>query len=91
MAGFYKKVRVFQFISSEDGVAVPGASLIETEDKPIICTEHQDVVSCMVSCEGRYYSAGYDRKIVIMGLTCLLLTCRYCASWRLENQGFESD
>ncbi|KAJ3091362.1 hypothetical protein HK102_000820 [Quaeritorhiza haematococci] len=29
------------------------------------CREHTDVVSCLVSCEGRFYSAGYDRKIII--------------------------
>jgi WD40 repeat protein len=61
-------VRVFQFVSSEDGIPVPGGAVIETDDKPIICTEHQDIVSCMVSCEGRYYSAGYDRKIVVMDI-----------------------
>lgn len=63
MAGFYRKVRIFQFNQSDDGI-VPGA-LIETLGKPITSSEHQDVVSCIVSCEGRYYSAGYDRKIVI--------------------------
>ena len=63
LAGYYKKVRVFQF-STDDS---PSASrqLIETGSKPITCSEHSDVVSCMISCEGRYYSGGYDRKIVI--------------------------
>lgn len=54
---------MFQFIQNEDGH--PLTNFIETDTKPIISTEHQDVVSCMVSCEGRYYSGGYDRKIVI--------------------------
>jgi WD40 repeat protein len=35
------------------------------ERKAVISSEHIDFVSCIVSCEGRFYSAGYDRKIVI--------------------------
>lgn len=61
MVGCNKEVKVFQMISNEDN-----HTLLEVlERKPISCAEHTDLVSCMVSCEGRFYSAGYDRKIVI--------------------------
>ncbi|KAJ3413079.1 hypothetical protein HDV05_008533 [Chytridiales sp. JEL 0842] len=61
LAGYNKKVRVFQAISSEDN----HTSTDVLEKKSISAQVHNDVVSCMISCEGRFYSAGYDKKIVI--------------------------
>ncbi|OAJ36383.1 hypothetical protein BDEG_20563 [Batrachochytrium dendrobatidis JEL423] len=61
MAGQHKKVRLFQLLSSDDN---HGTTDI-LERRNVVCLEHTDVVSCIVSCEGRFYSAGYDRKIII--------------------------
>ncbi|KAJ3224690.1 hypothetical protein HK099_008075 [Clydaea vesicula] len=69
LAGFNKKVRVFQFANSEEQNLNSNTNsqnnqkILET--RSVACSEHTDVVSCMVSCEGRYYSGGYDKKIVI--------------------------
>jgi WD40 repeat protein len=60
MAGQDKFVRLFQMIGLEDGV---GSQVLEKRN--VLCTEHSDIVSCIVSCEGRFYSVGYDRKIII--------------------------
>ncbi|KAI8908490.1 WD40-repeat-containing domain protein [Gorgonomyces haynaldii] len=60
MAGQTKKVRLFQLIPSDESY-----SSQVLEKKSIVCSEHSDMVSCIVSCEGRFYSVGYDRKIVI--------------------------
>ncbi|KAJ1338995.1 hypothetical protein BSLG_006134 [Batrachochytrium salamandrivorans] len=61
MAGQNKKVRLFQLLNSDDNYSTTGV----LERRNVVCLEHSDVVSCIVSCEGRFYSAGYDRKIVI--------------------------
>lgn len=61
LAGYNKKVRLFQTIANEENH--PVSDILER--KSVSCSEHSDVVSCMISCEGRFYSAGYDRKIVI--------------------------
>nr|KAJ3422640.1 hypothetical protein HK105_007194 [Polyrhizophydium stewartii] len=61
MAGQNKKVRLFQLINSDDNHGTTDV----LERRNVVCLEHSDVVSCIVSCEGRFYSAGYDRKIVI--------------------------
>ncbi|KAI8611101.1 WD40-repeat-containing domain protein [Chytriomyces sp. MP71] len=60
-AGYNKKIRVFQMISPEDSHLTSDV----LERKSISSSEHTDVVSCIVTCEGRCFSAGYDRKIVI--------------------------
>ena len=60
MAGQNKKVRLFQLLAADDTF---GSQVLEK--KSIVCSEHSDIVSCVVSCEGRFYSVGYDRKIVI--------------------------
>ncbi|KAJ3086653.1 hypothetical protein HK100_008637, partial [Physocladia obscura] len=65
LAGYNKKIRVFQMISPEDS----HLSSDVLERKSVSCTEHTDVVSCLVSCEGRCYSAGYDRKIAIYDIS----------------------
>ncbi|KAJ2997848.1 hypothetical protein HDV02_005118 [Globomyces sp. JEL0801] len=62
MAGQNKKVRLFQLIG-EDALSKVTTDVLEK--KSVSCSEHLDIVSCLVSCEGRFYSAGYDRKIVI--------------------------
>ncbi|KAJ3280734.1 hypothetical protein HK104_000440, partial [Borealophlyctis nickersoniae] len=61
MIGHNRKVRIFQIVNNEDGHAVTEV----LERRSVTCGEHTDVVSCIVSAEGRFYSAGYDRKIVI--------------------------
>ncbi|KAI8927284.1 quinon protein alcohol dehydrogenase-like superfamily [Entophlyctis helioformis] len=61
MAGQNRKVRLFQLINSDDNHGTTDV----LERRNVACTEHSDVVSCIVSCEGRFYSAGYDRKIII--------------------------
>ncbi|KAJ3261749.1 hypothetical protein HK103_004700 [Boothiomyces macroporosus] len=60
MAGQNKKVRLFQLIGEDTHTTTD-----VLEKKSVSCSEHYDIVSCIVSCEGRFYSAGYDRKIVI--------------------------
>ncbi|KAJ3124143.1 hypothetical protein HK098_001370 [Nowakowskiella sp. JEL0407] len=69
LAGCNKKVRVFQVNSNDD--AVHGGQLNNEilERKSVCNKEHTDIVSCIVSCEGRFYSAGYDRKIIIYDST----------------------
>ncbi|KAJ3015428.1 hypothetical protein HKX48_004593 [Thoreauomyces humboldtii] len=62
MVGCSKEVRVFQLINVEDTHGGSG-ELMET--RSISCGEHTDLVTCIVSAEGRFYSAGYDRKLVI--------------------------
>ncbi|KAJ3330631.1 DExD/H-box ATP-dependent RNA helicase dhh1 [Blyttiomyces sp. JEL0837] len=61
MAGYNKKVRIFHTLVSEEN----HTSNEVLEKRSVACAEHTDMVSCMMSCEGRFYSAGYDRKIVI--------------------------
>ncbi|KAJ3277023.1 hypothetical protein HDV01_000075 [Terramyces sp. JEL0728] len=60
MAGQNKKVRLFQLIGEDSHTTTD-----VLERKSVSCSEHHDIVSCIVSCEGRFYSAGYDRKIII--------------------------
>ena len=48
---------------SDDPVLHSGTDILEK--KGYVTAEHSDIVGCLVSCEGRFYSAGYDRKIVI--------------------------
>ncbi|TPX59029.1 hypothetical protein SpCBS45565_g07846 [Spizellomyces sp. 'palustris'] len=60
MVGCNRQVRVFQLVSTEE---THTSDILER--KSVSCTEHSDIVSCIVSCEGRFYSAGYDRKIII--------------------------
>ncbi|KAJ3326052.1 hypothetical protein HDV06_002437 [Boothiomyces sp. JEL0866] len=60
MAGQNKKVRLFQLIGEDSHTTTD-----VLEKKSVSCSEHHDIVSCIVSCEGRFYSAGYDRKIII--------------------------
>ncbi|TPX61874.1 hypothetical protein PhCBS80983_g00825 [Powellomyces hirtus] len=61
MVGCNKEVRIFQLVNTED---THGSTDI-METKSVACGEHTDLVSCIVSAEGRFYSAGYDRKLVI--------------------------
>ncbi|KAI8592288.1 quinon protein alcohol dehydrogenase-like superfamily [Geranomyces variabilis] len=61
MVGCSKEVRVFQLINLED---TPGSTDV-METRSVSCGEHTDLVSCIVSAEGRFYSAGFDRKLVI--------------------------
>ncbi|KAJ3305098.1 hypothetical protein HDV03_002025 [Kappamyces sp. JEL0829] len=60
MAGHNKKVRLFQLISEDSH-----SSTDVLEKRNVACSEHHDIVNCLVSCEGRFYSAGYDRRIII--------------------------
>jgi hypothetical protein len=60
IAGFNKKVRIYQFNQPEDARNAVGVF----ETKGFASEQHSDVVSCLISCEGRYISAGYDRKII---------------------------
>ncbi|KAJ3011791.1 UNVERIFIED_CONTAM: hypothetical protein HDU68_001525 [Siphonaria sp. JEL0065] len=61
LAGYNKRIRVFQMVSPEDS----HLSTDVLERKSVSSSDHSDVVSCLVACEGRCFSAGYDRKIVI--------------------------
>ncbi|ORY40968.1 WD40 repeat-like protein [Rhizoclosmatium globosum] len=61
LAGYNKRIRVFQMVSPEDS----HLSTDVLERKSVSSSDHTDVVSCLVACEGRCFSAGYDRKIVI--------------------------
>ncbi|KAI9348234.1 quinon protein alcohol dehydrogenase-like superfamily [Obelidium mucronatum] len=61
LAGYNKRIRVFQMVSPEDS----HLSTDVLERKSVSSSDHNDVVSCLVACEGRCFSAGYDRKIVI--------------------------
>ncbi|ORX42833.1 WD40 repeat-like protein [Piromyces finnis] len=60
LCGYKGRVRAFHVYSPEEG---HNTEVIER--KAISCCEHTDIVSCIITCEGRFYSAGYDRKIVI--------------------------
>jgi WD40 repeat protein len=60
MVGQTKNVKLYQTIGEE----VHGIKEV-LERKSISFTAHSDIVSCLVSCEGRFYSGGYDRKIII--------------------------
>ncbi|KAG4091430.1 WD40 repeat-like protein [Neocallimastix lanati (nom. inval.)] len=60
LCGYKGRVRAFHVFSPEDGQS---SEVIER--KAVSCCEHKDIVSCIITCEGRFYSAGYDRKIVI--------------------------
>ena len=62
MAGQNKKVRLFELGES-------GYTNTVLEKTNAISYEHSDIVSCTVSCEGRFYSVGYDRKLVIYDVT----------------------
>lgn len=35
------------------------------EQRSVSSSEHTDIISCISSYEGRFYTAGYDRRIVI--------------------------
>ncbi|KAI9091859.1 WD40-repeat-containing domain protein [Phlyctochytrium arcticum] len=61
MVGCNKQVQLFQLANAEES---HGQTEI-LERRSVSCAEHKDIVSCIVSCEGRFYSAGYDKKIVI--------------------------
>jgi hypothetical protein len=61
LAGQNGKVRLFQVANNED---MQGSNDI-IEKRSITSSEHSDIVSCIVSCEGKFYSAGYDKRIVI--------------------------
>jgi hypothetical protein len=54
LAGQNKKVRLFQLITDEN-LKVNNDVL---EKKTVTATDHSDIVNCLVSCEGRFYSAG---------------------------------
>ena len=54
MAGHNKKVRLFQLINPEESHS--GTEVLEK--KSVTCSEQLDIVSCIISCEGRFYSAG---------------------------------
>lgn len=47
MAGQNRKVRLWQLVNENE---YSGQLL---EKRSVLCTEHSDVVSCLVSCEGR--------------------------------------
>ncbi|RKO84000.1 hypothetical protein BDK51DRAFT_43184 [Blyttiomyces helicus] len=57
MAGYNRCVRVFRLISAEDAQQHGGGSDV-LERRSVPCAEHVDVVGCIVSAEGRFYSAG---------------------------------
>jgi hypothetical protein len=40
-------------------------SLDIVTEKPVSASEHTDIVKCIVACESRFYSAGYDGRMVI--------------------------
>lgn len=61
LAGQNRKVRLFQLIM-DDGNR---GNTDVLEKKTVVANDHSDIVNCLVSCEGRFYSAGYDRKIII--------------------------
>jgi len=60
LCGYKARVRAFHVYSPEEGHT---SEVVER--RAISCCEHTDIVSCIITCEGRFYSAGYDRKIVI--------------------------
>ncbi|KAI8996698.1 quinon protein alcohol dehydrogenase-like superfamily [Gaertneriomyces semiglobifer] len=62
MLGCNKLVRIYQRVNNEDN---RGVSKDVLEEHSVTCLAHDDIVSCVVSVEGRFYSAGYDQKIVI--------------------------
>jgi WD40 repeat protein len=62
IAGLHGKVRVFQVQVNDENPAL-GGDIIES--RSLACAEHSDIVKVVLACEGRFYSAGYDRKIVI--------------------------
>jgi hypothetical protein len=49
MAGQNKKVRLWQLVGENEGYS--GQVL---EERSVVCSEHSDIVSCIVSCEGRF-------------------------------------
>lgn len=57
MAGQNRKVRLFQLIG-DDNAHGAGVGSDILEKKTVVCCEHFDIVNCLVSCEGRFYSAG---------------------------------
>ncbi|KAJ3051739.1 hypothetical protein HK097_007248 [Rhizophlyctis rosea] len=63
MVGHNRCVRVFTFLENLGNTNPLNTNILEA--KSVTCHEHTDVVSCIVSAEGRFYSAGYDRKIMI--------------------------
>ena len=77
MAGFHSKVLVYPILKDEDrpisitngnasNNVVTGQGNIEVlTKKPVVSAEHTDVVKCLVACESRFYSAGYDGRMVI--------------------------
>jgi hypothetical protein len=53
MVGQNKRVKLYQLIGEETH-----GSTDVLEKKSISCVEHHDIVSSIISCEGRFYSAG---------------------------------
>lgn len=60
IVGFNGKVRVYQVQVNDD---LYSDDIIET--RSYLCSEHEDIVRCVLASEGRFYSAGYDRKLII--------------------------
>ena len=53
LCGYKGRVRAFHVYSPEEG---HNTEVIER--RAISCCEHTDIVSCIITCEGRFYSAG---------------------------------
>lgn len=60
LVGQNKLVRLF--LLRDDGTEI-------LDRKTVTCNEHSDIVSCIISCESKFYSAGYDRKIIIYDIS----------------------
>ena len=63
MLGHNRSVRVFTFLENLGNTNPLSTDVLES--KSVTCHEHLDVVSCIVSAEGRFYSAGYVTSIMV--------------------------
>ncbi|KAL7748482.1 SCF-dependent proteasomal ubiquitin-dependent protein catabolic process [Sorochytrium milnesiophthora] len=64
MVGHQRKVRVF-VIREEQGGNITTPNEVIDKTVSTSCEEHEDIVSALTSCEARFYSVGYDKKLVI--------------------------
>ncbi|RKP03096.1 hypothetical protein CXG81DRAFT_10019 [Caulochytrium protostelioides] len=73
MAGGNGRVSLWQIVTMDDPtpvhLSVSLGDVARIVTAPVVDTEHTDLVTCLVSAEGRFYSAGYDGKLLIYDST----------------------